>query len=31
MANRIKEQQMRFTGRTSAHRWWPNQLRLLQQ
>jgi hypothetical protein len=29
MENRIKEQQMLFADRTSAMRWWPNQLRLL--
>lgn len=30
MENRIKEQQLDlFAGRTSAHRWWPNQLRVL--
>ena len=29
MENRIKEQQMLFADRTSAHRWWPNQFRLL--
>jgi len=29
MENRIKEQQLwLFADRTSAHRWWPNQLRL---
>jgi hypothetical protein len=28
--NRIKEQQLdRFAARTSCHRWWPNQFRLL--
>ena len=30
MENRIKEQQLQlFADRTSAHRWWPNQFRLL--
>ncbi len=29
MENRIKEQKMLFADRTSAHRWWPNQFRLL--
>lgn len=30
MENRIKEQQLDlFSDRTSCHRWWPNQLRLL--
>lgn len=30
MENRIKEQKLDlFAGRTSCHRWWPNQLRLL--
>ncbi len=30
MENRIKEQQLGlFADRTSCHRWWPNQLRLL--
>ncbi|MDY7029189.1 MAG: IS1380 family transposase [Spirochaetota bacterium] len=30
MENRIKEQQLdMFSDRTSCHRWWPNQLRLL--
>ena len=29
MENRIKEQLQLFADRTSAHRWWPNQLRLL--
>ena len=29
MENRIGEQQMRFADRTSAHRWWVNQFRLL--
>jgi len=29
MENRIKEQFLLFSYRTSAHRWWPNQLRLL--
>lgn len=30
MENRIKDQQMDlFAGRTSCHRWWPNQWRLL--
>ena len=30
MENRIKEQQMDlFSDRTSCHKWWPNQLRLL--
>ena len=29
MENRIKEQQMLFADRTSAHHWWPNQFRLL--
>ena len=29
MENRIKEQQMLFADRTSAHCWWPNQFRLL--
>ncbi|MCK5850445.1 MAG: IS1380 family transposase [Kiritimatiellae bacterium] len=30
MENRIKEQQMdMFSDRTSCHKWWPNQLRLL--
>jgi hypothetical protein len=30
MENRIKEQQLDlFAGRTSCHRWWPNQLRLM--
>jgi len=30
MENRIKEQQLNlFSDRTSCHRWWPNQLRLL--
>lgn len=30
MENRIKEQQLDlYADRTSAHRWWPNQLRLL--
>ena len=29
MENRIKEQKMLFSDRTSAHLWWPNQFRLL--
>jgi hypothetical protein len=29
MENRIKEQMMLFSDRTSAHRWWANQWRLL--
>lgn len=29
MENRIKEQQVLFADRTSAHLWWPNQFRLL--
>ena len=30
MENRIKEQQLDlFADRTSCHRWWPNQLRVL--
>jgi hypothetical protein len=29
MENRIKEQMMLFSDRTSAHRWWPNQWRVL--
>lgn len=29
MENRIKEQMMLFADRVSAHRWWPNQWRLL--
>ena len=29
MENRIKEQLGLFADRTSAHRWWPNQFRLL--
>ena len=29
MENRIKEQMQLFSDRTSAHRWWPNQFRLL--
>ena len=29
MENRIKEQLELFADRTSAHRWWPNQFRLL--
>ena len=30
MENRIKEQQLDlFADRTSCHRWWPNQFRLL--
>ncbi len=29
MENRIKEQKMLFSDRTSAHHWWPNQFRLL--
>ena len=30
MENRIKEQQLQlFSDRTSCHRWWPNQFRLL--
>ena len=29
MENRIKEQQFLFSDRTSCHRWWPNQFRLL--
>ena len=29
MENRIKEQLQLFSDRTSAHRWWPNQFRLL--
>ena len=29
MENRIKEQMMLFSERTSAHRWWANQWRLL--
>jgi hypothetical protein len=30
LENRIKEQQLDlFSDRTSCHRWWPNQLRLL--
>lgn len=30
MENRIKEQQMdMFSDRTSCHKWWPNQMRLL--
>ncbi len=27
--NRIKEQLLLFSDRTSCHKWWPNQLRLL--
>jgi hypothetical protein len=31
MENRIKEQQLHlFADRTSCHRWWPNQFRLLE-
>jgi Transposase DDE domain group 1 len=30
MENRIKDQQFDlFAGRTSCHRWWPNQFRQL--
>jgi hypothetical protein len=29
MENRIKEQQLLFSDRTSCHDWWPNQFRLL--
>ena len=29
MENRIKEQLFLFSDRTSCHKWWPNQLRLL--
>ncbi|ACS93554.1 putative transposase [Teredinibacter turnerae T7901] len=29
MENRIKEQKLLFSDRTSSHRCWPNQLRLL--
>lgn len=29
MENRIKEQLSMFSDRTSCHRWWPNQFRLL--
>ncbi len=29
MENRIKEHLQLFSDRTSAHRWWPNQFRLL--
>ncbi len=29
MENRIKEQQLLFSERTSCHEWWPNQFRLL--
>jgi hypothetical protein len=29
MENRIKEQQLLFSGRTSCHQWWSNQFRLL--
>jgi hypothetical protein len=29
MENRIKEQFLLFSDRTSCHRWWPNQLRIL--
>lgn len=29
MENRIKEQQLLFSDRTSCHQWWPNQYRLL--
>ncbi len=29
MENRIKEQMQLFADRTSCHRWWPNQFRLL--
>ena len=29
MENRIKEQLEMFSDRTSCHRWWPNQFRLL--
>ena len=30
MENRIKDQQLDlFAGRTSCHRWWPNQFRQL--
>lgn len=29
MENRIKEQQWLFSDRTSCHKWWPNQFRLL--
>ena len=29
MENRIKEQMQLFSIRTSAHRWWPNQWRIL--
>jgi len=29
MENRIKEQMMLFSDRTSAHKWWANQFRLL--
>ena len=29
MENRIKEQMQLFSTRTSCHRWWPNQFRLL--
>ena len=29
MENRIKEQMMLFSDRTSAHKWWTNQFRLL--
>ncbi len=29
MENRVKEQMQLFSDRTSCHRWWPNQFRLL--
>lgn len=29
MENKIKEQMMLFSDRTSAHKWWPNQWRVL--
>ena len=29
MENRIKEQILLFSDRTSCHEWWPNQFRLL--
>lgn len=29
MENRIKEQILLFSGRSSCHEWWPNQFRLL--
>lgn len=29
MENRIKEQQLLFSDRTSCHHWWPNRFRLL--